>query len=478
MTSKSVSGSASQAPRLHVAPRLGKTYGDLAGDLAGDYGLKPDPWQQIVLDDWLAESAGKWASLTCGLSVPRQNGKNSLLEVRELFGLVRGEKILHTAHLLPTARKAFKRLTYFFGSQADDPGAKFPELNALVESVRWANGQEAVILKNGGSVEVVARSKNSGRGFTVDTLVCDEAQEMSDDDLEALMPTTSSAPMGNPQWIFTGTPPGPNANGEVFTRVREEALAGDSKRLSWHEWSIPDEADARDLTLAQMANPALLSGRLQLAVVEGELKRFSLEGFARERGGRWDRVLGGLDIFGGGWAECAAPFVKGPVGAFAIAAPTDLSYASISAAYDGERVQVRPVKQAEGLGWVVAAALRLQKMHGRPVVIDAGGPASMLVPLLEQAGVELVVPKAAEFFNANANLFELVRDRRLAHDCYPELDDEVRNAQLRNADRAVLDRKKSNVAVLESVMLAAWLVTKPVEPKKLSAYESHGLIVI
>jgi hypothetical protein len=66
----------------------------------------------------------------------------------------------------------------------------------------------------------------------------DEAQEMSEEDLEALMPTTSAAPKKNPQWIFTGTPPGPNANGEIFTRVRREALAGGSKRLSWHEWSM------------------------------------------------------------------------------------------------------------------------------------------------------------------------------------------------------------------------------------------------
>jgi hypothetical protein len=65
--------------------------------------------------------------------VPRQNGKNALIEVRELFGMVgRGEKFLHTAHEVKTARKAFKRLQHFFGTKPDDPGAKFPELNALV----------------------------------------------------------------------------------------------------------------------------------------------------------------------------------------------------------------------------------------------------------------------------------------------------------------------------------------------------------
>ena len=278
----------SQRPRIHVAPRADETNGDLAANLAASYDLDPDSWQRFVLDDWLAMRGGKWSSLTCGLSVPRQNGKNALLEVRELFGMVGlGERILHTAHEVKTAQKHFRRLKHFFGGKADDPGAKFPELNALVESVRSVNGQEAIFLKNGGSVEVVARSKNSGRGFTVDVLVMDEAQEMAEDALEALMPTTSAAPLGNPQWIFTGTPPGPSAVGEVFTRVRAEALSDHPGRLSWHEWSVQEEVNLDDRVQWRMTNPAIDAGRLQETVIEGERARFSDGGFARERLGQW-----------------------------------------------------------------------------------------------------------------------------------------------------------------------------------------------
>ena len=53
-------------------------------------------------------------------------------------------------------------------------------------------------LTNGGSIELVARSKSSGRGFTVDTLVCDEAQEPTDDELQAINPSISAAPSGDP----------------------------------------------------------------------------------------------------------------------------------------------------------------------------------------------------------------------------------------------------------------------------------------
>ncbi|MBM4517707.1 hypothetical protein GS432_21680 [Rhodococcus hoagii] len=138
-----------------------------------------------------------------------------MLEVRELFGMVGlGERILHTAHEVKTARKAFKRLQHFFGSEKNDPDAKFPELNALVEEIRSTNGQEAIVLKNGGSIEFVARSKGSARGFTIDVVVMDEAQELADETLDALMPTTRAAPLKNRQLIFTGTPPGEKDNGE------------------------------------------------------------------------------------------------------------------------------------------------------------------------------------------------------------------------------------------------------------------------
>jgi len=61
-----------------------------------------------------------------------------------------------------------------------------------VKAVRATNGQESIVLHNPdcrvggkkcgcpgwGSVEFVARSRGSARGFTVDDLVCDEAQEL------------------------------------------------------------------------------------------------------------------------------------------------------------------------------------------------------------------------------------------------------------------------------------------------------------
>ena len=429
--------------------------------------MKPDPWQQIVLDDWLAITRGKWASLTCGLAVPRQNGKNAVIEIRELYGMIgRGEKILHTAHEVKTARKAFKRLQFFFGTQVKDPAAKFPELNALVTEVRNVNGQEAIYLKNGGSVEIVARSKNSGRGFTVDILIMDEAQEMSEEDLEALMPTTSAAPKGDPQWIFTGTPPGPTANGEIFTRVRNEALAGNSKRLAWHEWSAGPDDSNDDREAQRRVNPATLTGRLQMEVIEGERARFSDEGFGRERMGRWAESSAG-SVFGvGKWEACKAPEPQGVrVEVLALSTAVDQSHSTIfGSAFAGDRYVIKPLVYGKGASWLVSEAKALHAEHKVPVAVDSRGPAAYLIPHLEAAGVRVAVKSTNEVLDAHANLFQLVQEQKVSHADYPELQTAVAGATTRPVgDRWMWARRHStaDISPLEAATLAVGHLYRP-----------------
>src|SRR5690606_7171925 len=174
-----------------------------------------------------------------------QNGKNAVIEIRELYGMIAlGERFLHTAHEVKTARKAFLRLAGFFQNALE-----WPELAAMAKEIRRTNGQEAIVLTNGASIEFVARSRGSARGYTVDVLVMDEAQELTDEQLEALLPTISSAPTGNPQQLLAGTPPGPGTPGEVFTRTRSAGVEGKDPRLCWHEWSVDGEYNVADHAL-------------------------------------------------------------------------------------------------------------------------------------------------------------------------------------------------------------------------------------
>lgn len=421
----------------------------MAAKFSADYGLTPDLWQRFVLDDWLGRRDNKWSALSCGLSVPRQNGKNALLEMRELFGSVGlGERILHSAHEVKTAQKHFRRLLHFFGNQANDPGAKFPELNALVERVRLVNGQEAILLSNGGSIEVVARSKNSGRGFTVDVLVMDEAQELDDDALEALMPTTSAAPLGNPQWIFTGTPPGPSAAGEVFTRVHQEALSENPGSLVWHEWSVSGDVDLDDRNVWRMTNPALDTGRLQEAVVAGERARFSADGFARERLGKWaSKGARRAEVSAGEWSRLADDEIPDGRRVFGVKFSMDGSLIGLAAAIRPDEgpimiVPVRVASTAEGLSWLVDF-LEDRRDRIAQIVIDGPG-APGLVDALGAVGIKprskvkrvtsrlIRIPAVADVKAAHSMFRQAIYEQDLLHDGSEALTKQVAGAVKRN----------------------------------------------
>jgi hypothetical protein len=392
--------------------------------------------------------------------VPRQNGKNGIIEMRELYGLVElGERFLHTAHEVKTARKAFIRLASFFEDERN-----YPELAALVKEIRRTNGQEAIVLTNGGSVEFVARSKGSGRGFTVDTLVMDEAQELSDDALEALMPTTSAAPLGNPQWVLTGTPPGPSAAGEVFTRTRREALSGLSTRLCWHEWSCVGEVDLDDRSEWERANPAL-GMRLQADVLEGERARFSDGGFARERLGMWQEEESHLRVIPSDtWGALAddGPADPTPPSALAVDMSHDrvIAIAGCWVVEDSAHVELVAVDRAQetlaAVEWLVARARRRI-----PVVVDSVSPAASMVPALKSRGVRVIQTSAADMGKACGLFFDDVMAGRLTHAAQAQLDDALAGAKKRNIRDAgawAWDRKnaETNIAPLVAATLARY----------------------
>ena len=104
-----------QLPRLSAVPEYGSTSGDEAIELAAMAGLHLLPWQQWVLRHSLGErDSGKWAAFEVGLVVGRQNGKNAILEARELaelFIVSPGPRlIIHSAHQFKTALEHFRRM--------------------------------------------------------------------------------------------------------------------------------------------------------------------------------------------------------------------------------------------------------------------------------------------------------------------------------------------------------------------------------
>lgn len=460
-----------QEPRLRVEPPRVDDYAAEAAAFASAYGLTPDPWQELVLRGWLGvREDGKWAASRCGLSVPRQNGKNALIEIRELFGMVGlGEKILHTAHEVKTSRKAFLRLCSFFENTR-----KFPELAKLVApgGIRRTNGQEAILLTNGGSVEFVARSRGSARGFTVDVVVMDEAQEMSDTALEALSPTTAAAPLQNRQLIWTGTPPAPGMSSEVWMRMREESAKEGVARLCWHEWSADPERDLDDPETWAQANPAL-GLRVNLEDLAEDRQSFSDEGFARERLGVWVSFLQRGVIPVDAWSDRLdeASTATGRL-AIGVEVGPDLEYASVVLAgqrSDGDwHVEIDETRS--GSAWLIAYVQEL--LNANPQLLgvagDVGGPLKALTEerggrwFLKGTQVRVHAPKVVELGAACSHLLDGVVTGWLRHIGQPQLDTAVGVAGKRalgDTGMWVFSRRTA-VADITSVQAAAlglWL---------------------
>lgn len=351
----------SQEPRIKVEPPRMSTDGDDAVMLMTEYGYSLDKWQKTVLDCWLGrDESDRYNITSAGLALPRQNGKNVCLEAREFYGLViNGEKILHTAHQVRTSKKSFRRLVQMFTDK------RHPEIIECVKQIRFTNGEESIELDNGGVIEFSARSRQAARGFDgISLVVYDEAQELTDDQVEAIMATLSASATGNRQIIYTGTPPYPGCPGDVFRRRRNICLTDAGKHDCWHEWSVEgktiEDINVADSNLWYMTNPAL-GIRLSEDFTAEECRSMSADGFARERLGWWSPILTestnkALDSLA--WSACASEEEK-PQGktAYGVKFSADGAQVSLAGAVIGadgkSRISlIKHESTAKGVKWL------------------------------------------------------------------------------------------------------------------------------
>lgn len=306
-----------QNPTFHYAEKYTKTEGIYATQLSASYDLKPHPWQELILDDWLAVSEdGKLIHSYCVLEVPRQNGKTGVSDPRETWGLVkRAEQILHTAQEFQTAKKAFDRLRKKFGTKKNDPYAKYPELNALVDHYTVSAGQMVLDLINGGHIEFRTRGSNSdmGRGGTFDLVVIDEAQAYTEAQDASLSPLNSAAPSGSPQTILMGTPPmlENGEKGEIFVRAINAFHTNPQPNSCLHQWSEEEIGDVSDKDRWYKTNPSLGYQLLESALVKDSISMSPIV-FAREHLGLMPKTHETINyaIPTALWDDCASDAPK------------------------------------------------------------------------------------------------------------------------------------------------------------------------
>ena len=270
-----------QEPCVRIVPPYEMTDGFDAEKILRSGGLILDPWQTDVTCDWMAMTPwGKWICKTCGGSVARQNGKTGLIEGRAESGMIMyNEQVLYTAHLQKTATETFEEMASFFDT---------PKLRKYLKDIKTALGREQIILRSGARVKFLARTRNGGRGQHGDLLIFDEAQELTVEQQASFLPAISASL--NPQTIYVGTPPDPNADGTVFREIRGKAIAGETKSTAWFEFSVPEIGDVKDRTRWAETNPAL-GRRIMETTIEGECEQMAPDTFARERLGWWTPVV-------------------------------------------------------------------------------------------------------------------------------------------------------------------------------------------
>lgn len=449
---------------------------DAAIELCDSLDFVLDPWQQLVLRKSLRRRGPKWAAFEVGLVMPRQNGKNAVIEARELAGLfLLGERlIVHSAHQFDTSLEAFRRLLYWIEN--------FDWLSAQVKRTPKAHGEEGIELKDGRRVRFRTRTKGGGRGFTSDCLVLDEAMILPESAHGALLPTLSARP--DPQVWYAGSAVDREIHddGFVLSRVRRRGVEGNDPKLAYFEWSLDHESPAvlppevaNDPAAWAQANPGY-GIRIAEEHIDAERRAMDARTFAVERLGVGDWPADGeaavidLDL----WDSLtdAHSEITGPV-VFAFDVSPDRSTASVAASgYRGDdNIHVELAARDRGVGWLTSwLPERIERHKAAIVVCDAAGPAGSIVEELERrmkeyarkgTRVDIVPVNAREYAQACGNFVDLAAEHRLRHTGQSELRAALRGAAQRTlGDAWAWSRRSSGVDIspLVAATLAAWAV--------------------
>lgn len=461
-------------PRVNRVPPHVGTYGPKVAAFVDACGMTLFDWQKLVLDGLFAvDDEGNWAATEFGLLVARQNGKGEILVAYALAHLFlfprkdnRRKTILYTAHETKTSSDGLQRIRGVIEAN--------PELMERVANIYTANGQESIVLKPrpgqtlGDRIKFVARSKSSGRGFSGDIIVQDEAQEESQVAHTALTYTQSAVP--NRQELFVGTVPEDGVNEcEVFEGVRDRGRAGEG-RTGWIEWTpvgsdkveTAAELDFGDETVWLAANPSCPE-LIRLDTIAEQFARDTSVGaaiFGRERLSVWpDRppvevaAANSLDfvVLAGGVMDRPPVPATGVVVSPVVA--DNAGYGSVVVGWPVENgYYIEHVATRAQTSWLPGfVAETVTNFGADSVVMDKRKNAPILTGLARE-GVSFLEMNATEVAAAYALTVEAVNAGRVFHRGQEELLDSLRFARPRKVGAYGFTWEQSNES--EPVTLA------------------------
>lgn len=477
----------SQLPRLHrLPPRVGSR-GDEALDLWYLAGKRSDPWQELSLDSiFSVDALDRWVCTEHGELVARQNGKGDILAPVEMAHLYLWPKpdgepktIVHTAHQFKTAREAFLRLRRVITSSG--------VLMGEVTRISTAHGEEGFELANGNRLLYLARSANSGVGFTIDVLIVDEAQQMSQAALDALLPTMSA--VDNTQIIFTGTVPDELNDSEVWEGVRDRGRTGSDPRTGWMEFSPegsedPDIADKIVITDERnwiASNPGLgYRPGLTRETIEDEISRLSADSVRRLRLNIWPTRRPeeaaklselDMDVWKRHADKNAGVAGEGVVLSLALGRAGGFGTIGKAVRVDIDHIAVEHHDTQRGTRWIADSLKALKDELGNALLVLDPKNAAPVLSSLETAGVKYLAMNLDEIAAAHALFLEHVNAGLVPHRPQDEVTKSLELATTRPLGRAGVTWEQSDpskpITQAQAVTWAFWGVLKSeATPKK------------
>ena len=413
-------------------------------------------WQTFLLADIMAQTPkGLWKHTKFGLAVPRQNGKNEVVLMRELWGLKNGEHIIHTAHRTDTAHKAWERLL-----EASE------KAGLVTVSSYKARGKEHIEVWGGGKVEFRTRTNTGGLGESFDLLVYDEAQELTNDQDAALKYTIAASE--NPQIILIGTPPTPISAGTVFRKFREQMLKGRGRESGWAEWSVERETDPWDKEAWYETNPSLGQG-LQERTISSEIGDDVVD-FNIQRLGLWIEYNLKSAFTKKEWERLKCdklPKLQGRlyVGIKYNREATNVSMAIAARTEDGriftEAIDCRETRG--GNAWILQF-LKSLAGHAKRIVVDGASGQELLAKEMKAEKIQRpYLPTVREVTAANAFFEAQVFGEMICHMGQPSLCQIAENCDHRAIGtnggfgyKSILEG--ADISLLDAVILACWAV--------------------
>lgn len=394
------------------------------------------PWQAHVCDTALELEGELPAYREIVLTVPRQSGKTSLILALVLHRALRWGGPQRIAFTAQTGHDARQKLL-------DDwvPLIERSALAPLVDRVYRANGDEAIIFKNGSRVEVLRNSISAGHGRTLDLAIIDEAFADEDDVREqALLPTMATRPAAQLLVVSTA---GTDRSLYLKRKVDQGRAAVEAEAdrgTAYFEWSAEPDDDPFDRTVWERCMPAL-GLTISENAVEHALSSMTINEFRRSYLNVWSTVSEQM-IPAKVWQACTSAKIA-PAGSLSFAVDVALDRSSASIAVADKDGNIELIENREGVSWVQNRALELHRRWKGSIIVDGYGPSGSLVDPLKQIGVPVITYKTADVTAACALFYDAVLDRALRAKSDDRLDKAINAAMRRNVGQTWLFQRNT-----------------------------------